>query len=84
MIAFFDGEAGRDVEAVDEAFELKLAALPPVVLTEILSGPGLDSEVAQLVLDLPTLEVHPASGSELLPPGRGSSPSGDGHDSPIR
>lgn len=59
LIAFFNGDAGRDVEAVDEAFELKLAVLPPVVLTEILSAPGLEGEVAQLVLDLPTLEVQP-------------------------
>lgn len=59
LIAFFGGEDGRDVEGVDEALELRLAVLPPVVLTEILSDPELDSELAELILDLPTLEVLP-------------------------
>ena len=47
------------MEAVDEAFELNLAVLPPVVLTEILSDPTLKGEVAELILDLPMLDVHP-------------------------
>ena len=59
LIAFFRGAAGSDVEAVDEAFDLNLAVLPPVVLTEILSDPTLEGEVAELILDLPTLDVHP-------------------------
>ncbi len=56
LIAFLGGEEGADVEAVDEALRLKLAVLPPVVLSEVLSLPGLDERVADLVLDLPVLE----------------------------
>ncbi len=56
LIAYFRGEEGIDVEAVDEAFKLKQAVLPPVVLTEILSHPGLNREVAKLIRELPILE----------------------------
>ena len=59
LIAFLAGEAGDDVDALDRALELQQAALPPVVLTEILSAPGLDPQVAKLVRDLPILEIQP-------------------------
>lgn len=55
LIAYLNGEEGRDVESVDEAFRLKQAVLPPVVLTEILSNPGLNSEVGQLIREIPIL-----------------------------
>lgn len=58
LVAFLAGEEGSDVEAVDEALALRAAALPPVVLTEILSAPGLDPEVAELVGALPRLEIR--------------------------
>lgn len=59
LVAFLGGEKGRDVEAVDEALGGKIAVLPPVVVTEILSAPGLDRRVARLVRELPTLETRP-------------------------
>ncbi len=59
LIAFFRGERGRDVEALDQAFELQQAVLPPVVLTEILSDPGLDRAVSCLLRNLPVLELQP-------------------------
>lgn len=59
LVAFLAGEAGDDVEAVDEALALEVAVLPPVVLMEILSAPGLTPEVAELVVDLPRLELQP-------------------------
>ena len=59
LIAFLRGEPGRDVESVDQALEFNQAVLPPVVLTEILSDPGLDRRVARLVRDLPVLEIRP-------------------------
>lgn len=57
LIAFLGGEDGADVEAVHEALRLKLAVLPPVVLAEVMSLPGLDARVTELVPDLPLLEV---------------------------
>ena len=59
LIAFLGGEAGSDIEFLDRALELRQAALPPVVLTEILSAPGLDRRVARLVRELPILETQP-------------------------
>ena len=58
LIAYLRGDAGSDVESVDEAFRLNQAALPPVVITEILSDPGLDPAVAKLIQELPILEAH--------------------------
>ena len=59
LIAFLAGEEGEDVDAVDRALELSQAVLPPVVLTEILSAPGLRPRVARLVRALPVLETLP-------------------------
>lgn len=58
LIAFFRGDEGDDVELLDQALALKQAALPPVVLTEVLSDPGLDPVVADIIRHLPVLEVH--------------------------
>ena len=41
VIAFFQGEDGHDVELLDRAMESAELVLPPVVLTEVLSDPGL-------------------------------------------
>ncbi len=59
LIAFLEGAEGADVEAVDTALELYQAALPPVVLSELLSNPKLDPRVGRWIGELPLLEVHP-------------------------
>ena len=59
LVAFLSGEAGNDVESVDQVLELNQAVLPPVVLTELLSSPGLHRKVARLIQDLPVLEIQP-------------------------
>ncbi len=59
LIAFFRGDNGRDVEALDRAFEMNQVVLPPVVLTEILSDPALGRRVSGLIRDLPVLELQP-------------------------
>jgi predicted nucleic acid-binding protein len=56
LIAYLGGEKGSDVEAVDAALRLNQAALPPVVLTEILNAAGLNRELAKLLRKLPLLE----------------------------
>ena len=58
LIAYFNGDDGDDVEWLDQALALKQAVLPPVVLTEILSDPVLDHAVADIIGDLPVLEVR--------------------------
>lgn len=59
LVAYLGGEEGDDVEALDRALESNQAVLPPVVLTEILSDPGLDRRVAKLLRELPTLDLLP-------------------------
>ena len=59
LIAFFAGDEGRDVDWLDQALALKQAALPPVVLTEILSAPGIDRGAADLLRGLPVLDIRP-------------------------
>lgn len=60
-IAFFsDGEpAGDDTALVESALADPQACLPPVVLTELLSAPGLPPAVAVLLTRLPLLETQP-------------------------
>jgi predicted nucleic acid-binding protein len=60
LIAHLGGEAGADVDAVDEALERGDAVLPPVVLVELLGDPKLPAAVAKLLLELPLLS--PAEG----------------------
>lgn len=57
LIAYLRGEEGSDIESVDQAFKLKQAALPPVVLTEVLSVTGLDHSVANLIREMPILKA---------------------------
>lgn len=57
LIAFLEGRAGPDVELVDVAFARRQAVLPPVVLTEVLSDPGLGDDLRATLHDLPILET---------------------------
>ena len=57
LIAYLSGQRGLDVEATGLALEHRQAVLPPVVLSELLSGPRLRSEVKDLLVALPMLEL---------------------------
>lgn len=57
LIAYLSGGHGTDVDATALAMEHRQAALPPVVLTELLSDPALSPEVKTLLASLPMLEV---------------------------
>lgn len=58
VIAFFQGEGGRDVELFDKVLASAQLVLPPVVLTEVLSDPGLRSDFADLMRVIPVLEIR--------------------------
>lgn len=58
FIAYLEGSSGHDVDSVDEALMHGQLVLPPVVLSELLSDPGLSSQNAGLLLDLPQLTVQ--------------------------
>lgn len=57
LVAYLAGENGTDVEAVGLALEHRQAILPPVVLSEVLSDPGLRTDVKDLLVAMPRLEV---------------------------
>lgn len=57
LAAYLSGDQGEDVEGVTLALEMKQAVLPPVVATEILSDPKLDTHIGDLILQIPMLPV---------------------------
>jgi predicted nucleic acid-binding protein len=59
FVAYLSGAEGFDVEATDWALEHRQAAMPPVVLAELLSDPKLAHDVKQLFTGLPLLAVAP-------------------------
>ncbi len=56
-IAYLAGSTGADVEATGVALDHRQAALPPVVLSELLSDPKLRRHVKDLFRGLPLLEI---------------------------
>jgi predicted nucleic acid-binding protein len=57
LIAYFSGDPGDDVNAVEVALEEKTAVLPPPVLTELLSDPKLPNTLRHLLKQLPILAL---------------------------
>jgi hypothetical protein len=58
-IAFLEGDAGGDAQLLDRALEDRQVLMAPVVLTELLSDPGLPASVAQTLSEIPQIEVGP-------------------------
>jgi hypothetical protein len=57
-IAFLQGERGEDTDLLDRALEDKQVVMVPVVLTELLSDPELDSGVGHTLAELPLIEIR--------------------------
>lgn len=57
-VAFFNGDAGEDVELLDKALKDRQVVMAPVVLTELLSDSRLASSVAEILLDIPLIEIE--------------------------
>jgi predicted nucleic acid-binding protein len=58
-IAFFQGDAGKDVEMLDHSLESRQMLMAPPVLTELLSDPKISSKVANTLSELPLIEIQP-------------------------
>ena len=58
LVAYLAGESARDTDAADAAIAHRIAVLPPVVITELLSAPNLGASVRQTLLDLPVLDIR--------------------------
>ncbi len=59
FVAYLAGAEGFDVQATGWALEHRQAAVPPVVLSELLSDPSLARDVKDLFVRLPLLDVTP-------------------------
>ena len=59
MIAFLQGDAGEDADMIQSALDHQQLALPPVVLSELLSDPALPKAVRALLAGLPILDLEP-------------------------
>jgi predicted nucleic acid-binding protein len=58
-IAFLEGASGEDVQLLDKALEERRVLMIPVVLTELLSDPGIASEVAETLAEVPLIDLEP-------------------------
>ena len=59
LVAFLQGQPGDDTDVIQSALDHQQLALPPVVLTEILSDPALPRGVRTLLAGLPILDLEP-------------------------
>lgn len=59
MVAFLEGDPGDDAEVIQSALDHQQLALPPAVLTELLSDPALPKRVRTLLAGLPILDIEP-------------------------
>jgi hypothetical protein len=56
-IAFLEGSKGDDAQLLDKALKDRQVLMVPVVLTELLSDPKLPSEVAEILSEVPMIEI---------------------------
>jgi predicted nucleic acid-binding protein len=59
MVAFLEGRDGDDIGVIQSALDHQQLALPPAVLTEMLSDPALPRSVRLLLATLPLLDLEP-------------------------
>jgi len=58
MIAFLQGQDGRDTQAISDALQNGSLHLPPVVVTELLSDPKASAQIRQQIGQLPQLSLN--------------------------
>jgi predicted nucleic acid-binding protein len=58
-IAFLEGDPGQDAQRLEQALTDRQVLMIPVVLTELLSDPGLNLNVAETLAEVPMIEVEP-------------------------
>ena len=57
MIAFLEGQNGRDVELIDQALLDKVGVFAPVTVTELLSDPELTASTRNAISPIPVLPI---------------------------
>jgi predicted nucleic acid-binding protein len=59
-IAFLEGSGGRDVQLLDKSLRDRQVVMIPVVLTELLSDPGIPANVSRTLCEVPRVEPDSA------------------------
>lgn len=57
-IAFLEGKTGADMLLLDQALDDRQVLMVPVVLSELLSDPKLPAKIADMLAELPMVEVE--------------------------
>lgn len=57
-IAFFQGDAGMDVQFLDKALSERQVLMPPPVLTELLSNPKLPRSIVVHLSEIPLIQIQ--------------------------
>ena len=57
LIAYLKGEKGNDIDELDTCLASHIIALPPLVITEIISDPKLPVKIIDNLLKIPLLEL---------------------------
>ncbi len=58
FILYLQKQQGNDIEVLRRNLSMGEALFSPVVLTELLSAPGLEADEKELILSLPTLDIE--------------------------
>ena len=58
VVAFLEGDAGKDVDLLDDALTHNQVCLPPVVMGELLSAPEATPGLEGILADLPLLTIE--------------------------
>jgi len=59
IIAYLEGDTGKDVDLIEEALQGKRLLISPVVQTELLSDPETTKELLLAITVIPLLEIKP-------------------------
>ena len=57
-VDFFKGESNAYSEQLEQSLKQGILVIPPLILFEILSAPGITSEASVLIQGLPRLSLH--------------------------
>jgi predicted nucleic acid-binding protein len=58
-VAYLEGETGEDVQLLDRALKDHQAVMLPVVLSELLSDPGISPAAAKILIEMPLIRIEP-------------------------
>jgi predicted nucleic acid-binding protein len=58
-ISYLEGAPGSDTDLLDRALRDRQVQMVPVVLTELISDPKLSEDVAEMLTDLPLVDLRP-------------------------